>query len=172
MSKRVFGNINWTPTATADVTPLANATYQAVRTSFTSAYDLHLEVNEIYIAGMAGASSPTFMLFARNITAGVTPTALSAPAYDGPLDPLATAPVQTTVTYTAAATGPQRSSALTSARLNLALNAFGGIVRWMAAPREDFVISSVAAPSGEASLSAYTGGTPGAVNSHIVYEQM
>jgi hypothetical protein len=111
-------------------------------------------------------------MFARSSTLAVTPTALSAPAYDGPLDPATADLAAVPITFTAAATGPQRSAVVTSARLNLALNAFGGIIRWVAAVREEFVIFSATAPAGEATLSAYTGGTPGAVNTHIVYEPL
>lgn len=167
MAKRSFGNINWTPTATADATAHANATYQALKGGSTTQ---RLEVVEVSLEGMGGASTPTFTMLARASTLGITPTALAAPAFDGPLDP-ATAPLAAPpVSYTAAATGPLRSNATTIARLNLGLNAFGGIYRWVSAPREEFVIFGNAVNDGEAILSAFTGGTPGALNSHIVYE--
>lgn len=167
MAKWSFGSVNWTPTATADTTAHANATYQALGGGSATQ---RVEVLEVYEAGVAGASSPTFLMLARSSTLGITPTALAAPAYAGPLDP-ATAPLAAPPTaYTAAGTGPQRSALTTVARLNLAINAFGGIVRWVAAPREEYVVYGTAVNAGEGILSAFTGGTPGAINSHIVYE--
>ncbi len=167
MAKRSFGNVNWTPTATADAVAHANATHQTLKGGSTTQRN---EVIEVYAAGMAGASSPTFLMLARASVLGITPTALAAPAFDGPLDPATAALAAPPVSYTAAATGPQRSAATTLARLNLAINAFGGIVRWVAAVREEFVIFGNAVNDGEAVLSAFTGGTPGAINSHIVFE--
>src|SRR5262245_25093999 len=169
MAKRSFGNMNWTPTATGDASTLANATYQALKGGSTTQRN---EVEEIYVAGVAGASSPTFLMFARDSTLGTTPTALAAPAYDGHLDPSTAALAAPPVSFTAAATGPSRSNSTSQARLNLALNAFGGIVRWVAAPFERFIIYGNAATDGEASLSAFTGGTVGAINTHIIYEPL
>ena len=167
MAKRTFGNTNWTPTATADTTALANATYQALKGGSTTQ---RLEVNEIYMAGNAAVHSPTFMQLARSSTLGITPTALAAPAFDGPLDPNTAALAAPPVSYTAAATGPQRSAVVGDGRLNVDINAFGGVVRWVAAFREDWIIHGSAVTIGESTLSAFTGGTVGALNSHIIYE--
>jgi len=166
MGKRSFGNTNWTPTATGDTTAMANTTYQAIKGASATARN---EVIEIYMAGMvASTSSPTFMQFAYSSTVATTPTALAAPAYDGPLDPAAV--TGATVSFTASAAGPQRSVVVTVPRLNVGINAWGGIVRWVAANREEFIVSGAAATGGEATLSAFTGGTVGALNSHIIYE--
>jgi hypothetical protein len=166
MGKRSFGNTNWTPTATADTSALANATYQALKGASGTARN---EVLEVYMAGMvASTSSPTFMQLAYSSTIATTPTALAAPAYDGVIDPSAV--TGATVTFTAAAAGPQRSAVVTQPRLNLGINAWGGIVRWVAANREEFIIYGATATGGEAILSAFTGGTVGALNSHIIYE--
>src|SRR3989304_1618191 len=136
MGKRSFGNTNWTPTATADTSTLANATYQAIKGATGTARN---EVLEIYMAGMvASTSSPTFMPFAYHSTIGVTPAALAAPAYDGVIDPSSVTAV--TVTFTAAGTGPQRSVVTTQPRLNLGINAWGGIVRWGGAHRGEVLI--------------------------------
>lgn len=169
MAKWSFGNVNWTPTATADAATMANATYQELVGGSTTQ---RVEVIEIYIAGMAGASSPTFTMFALDSTKSATPTALAAPAYNGPLDSATAALAAPQIANTAATTGPQRSNATTLPRLNLGLNAFGGIVRWLAAPREEFILLGNATSVGAASLSAFTGGTAGAVNTHIVYEPL
>lgn len=168
MAKFSFGNTNWTPTATADGAALANATYQALKGGSATQ---KLEVLEIYMAGNANSvNSPTFMQMARASTLGITPTALAAPAFDGPLDPNTAALAAPPVSYTAAGTGSVRSAATSAARLNLGINALGGIVRWVAAIREEWIIFGNAVTVGESNLSAFTGGTPGALNSHIVYE--
>ena len=165
MGKRSFGNTNWTPTATTDTSALP-ASYQAIKGATSTARN---EVIEVYMAGLvASTSSPTFMQLAYSSTLGITPTALAAPAHDGPLDPAAV--TGATVTYTTAATGPQRAATTTLPRLNLGINAWGGIVRWVAANREEFIISGNAVSGGEAVLSAYLGGTVGALESHIIYE--
>ncbi len=69
-----------------------------------------------------------------------------------------------------ATTDPQRSSTLKL--LNIGFNAFGGIYRWVAAPGEEISIVGNTASLGEVSLSAFTGGTPGAMGSHIIYETL
>src|SRR5436309_5583109 len=115
MAKWSFGNVNWTPTATADATTLVNATYQALGGGSATQ---RIEVIEVYAAGVAGASSPTFLMLARDSTLGATPTALAAPAYAGPLDTATAALALPPTAFTAATTGPQRSNATTSARLN------------------------------------------------------
>ena len=86
-------------------------------------------------------------------------------ALDGASAALA-APVKTGNTW--ATNKPQRSSSLHL--LNLSFNAFGGIVRWVAAPGEEIYIVGNTASVGEASLSAFTGGTPGALGAHVIYE--
>jgi hypothetical protein len=54
--------------------------------------------------------------------------------------------------------------------LNLSFNAFGGIVRWVAAPGQEIGMLGNTASLGEISLSAYTGGTPGLMGSHFILE--
>lgn len=167
MAKRTFSVVNWTPTAAADATALPSSTYMGLKGG--SATQL-LTVLEIMVSGFAGASSPTILQLARAGTVETTPTALAAPNSDGPMHPSTAALAAPPVSFVAAATGPQRSSATTDARLDMGLNAFGGIKRWVAAPGAEFVILGNAASAGEAILSAYTGGTVGAISSHIEYE--
>jgi hypothetical protein len=76
------------------------------------------------------------------------------------------APVKTGNTWVT--NKPQRSS--TGHLLNLSFNAFGGIVRWVAAPGEEIYAVGNTTPAGEVSLSAFTGGTPGALGAHLIYE--
>ena len=168
MAKRVFQVPTFTPTATGDAaSALANGTYMAVKGGSGTQ---KIDVLEIAVSGQAGSSSPTFLMFARHSTVAITPTGLAAPASDGPADPATAALTAPPVTFTAAATGPQRSASTSDARLMLQINAFGGIFRWVAAPTMQFGILGNTAQLGESSLSAYTGGTVGAIGAHIIYE--
>ena len=168
MAKRLFQAPNWTPTATADTTALGNATYMAIRGGSATQ---RIDVLDFMISGLApSTSSPTLLQFARSSTIAVTPTALTAPASDGPTDPASAALALPPVTFTAAGTGGQRSAATTDGRLNLSFNAQGGLVRYNSAPGQQFVILGNVANFGEAYLSAFTGGTVGAISAHIEYE--
>lgn len=169
MAKRLFTARNWTPTATADTTALANGTYQALKGGSSTQ---KLDVLEILVSGLVpSTSSPTFLEFARHSTIAVTPTALAAPNSDGPMDPSTAALAAAPVSFVAAGTGPQRSAATTDARLEVSLNAQGGIMKWYAYDRSaPFALLGNTASLGEASLSALTGGTVGAISSHIEYE--
>jgi hypothetical protein len=168
MAKRSFQNPTWTPTATADGNALANGTFMSIGASSAT----HgVNVLEIYIGGQASASSVNIMMFARDSTLGGSLTALAAPVSDGPLDSR-TATTSLALIATAAGTSPQRSATTTSSRLNLSLNAFGGIVRWVAAPGEEWGITGVTVSISESSLSAFTGGSVGLIGAHIIYEPL
>lgn len=170
MARRVFQAATYTPTATADATALGSSTYQSIEAG--SATQM-ININEIQIGGQApSASSPCIMMFARNLTAATTPTALAAPNGDGPLNGATAALAIPPVTYTAAATGPQRTNTATTARLNLSVNAYGGIVKWFANPGEEWVIIGTSVSIAPSSLSAYTGGSVGLIGSHIIYEPL
>lgn len=170
MSKRVFGVATFTPTATGDTANLTNATYMALAASGAGA---GLQVSEIFIGGQASASSINLMQWARDSTVGASVAALAAPNSDGFMNAaLASALSSSMVSYVAATTAPQRSAAISQARLHLNLNSFGGIVRWVAYPGEEWWITGVTVNTSESSLSAYTGGSVGAIGAHIVYEPM
>lgn len=171
MAKRIFQQMTWTPTATADTTGLAATTYMYISGGNATQ---SLQVIEIYEGGQATSSAVNIMCFARVSTVATTPTALAAPNSDGPMgsntQALATAPISCV-----AATGnPQRSALTVDARLNLTFNAFGGIVRWQAAPGEEWGIIgnavSSATQAGPGVLSAFTGGSVGLMGAHIIYE--
>lgn len=167
MGKRSFQCPVWVPTATADTTNLVNNTFMAIgATNATSG----LLVQEIEIGGQNSASDVKIMMFARDSTLGATLTALAAPNSDGPMHTLGQAGQTGSLTYAFANTVPQRSATTTSARLNLTFNGFGGIVRWQAAPFEEWGIVGVTASISESSLSAFTGSGSGAVGAHIIYE--
>lgn len=167
MAKRSFGAATWTPTATADATNLANSTFMSIGASGATA---GLQVLEIYMGGQASASSINIMQFARDSTLVATPTTLVAANSDGPLDTRTAALAAVPITAVQAGTAPQRSAAVTAARLHLSLNTFGGIVRWVAAPGEEWGITGITVNVSESSLSAFTGGSAGLLGAHIVYE--
>lgn len=170
MARRSFQAATYTPTATADASALASGTYQSIEAG--SATQM-INVDEIQIGGQApSASSPCIFMFARNLTAATTPTALAAPNGDGPLNGSTAALAAPAVTYTAAATGPQRTNTATTARLNLSLNAYGGIVKWFANPGREWVIIGTSVSIAPSSLSCFTGGSVGLVGSHICYEPL
>lgn len=170
MAKRSFHQTNWTPTGQADTTALTSGTYMALKGA--SATQL-IDILEIMISGLAGVSSPTLMQMARVTTLEVPAggSALAAPASDGPMHPATAVLAAPPIPFTAAATtGPQRSAATTDAKLELNLNAFGGIVRWVYSPTEQWSQLGNTASLGESVLSAFNAGTVGAVSAHIVYE--
>lgn len=167
MAKRLFQAATFTPTATADATNLANTTYMAIGAGSATQ---SLNVIEIYEGGQASASSINIMQFARNLIIGATVTALAAPNGDGPMSTATAALAAPPVTYVAATTAPQRTNTATTARLNLSFNSFGGVVRWVAAPGEEWNITGTTVSVSESSLSAFTGGSAGLMGAHIVYE--
>lgn len=167
MAKRIFHASNWTPTAQADTAALTNGTYMALKGGSSTQL---IDILEVMISGLAGASSPTIMQLARASTVETTPTALASPNSDGPAHPSTAALAAPPVPFVAAATGPQRSAVTTDAKLDLNLNAFAGVVRWLAGPGAQWSQIGNTASLGESILSAFTGGTVGAISAHIMYE--
>jgi|SRR5215472_8530150 len=168
MGKRSFQCPVWNATATADTTALANNTHMSIGAlNATSG----LLVQEIEMGGQASSSSPLIMMFARDSTLAGTATALAAPSSDGPLHTLGQTAQSGSISFNFVTTTPnQRSATTTSARLSLVFNGFGGIVRWQAAPFEEWGIVGVTASISESSLSAFTGSTTTAIGAHIIYE--
>ena len=167
MAKRVFQQATFTPTATADNSAMANATYMELEAGSATQT---MNVIEIYIGGQASASAVTMTQFARSLAFGSIPTALAAPNGDGPMNTGTAALAAPPVTYVSAGTGPTRTNVATTARLNLSLNAFGGIVRWVAAPGEEWVITGTTVSVSGSSLSSWNAGAAGLVGAHIIYE--
>ena len=170
MSKRVFQVNAFTATATADhATTLANATYMAIS---ALAATNRCAISEIYMGGQSTSSNVNIMMFARHNTIAITPTALSAPNSDGPMDGLTQVVTSACLGFVAATTPPTRSATVTNARLALTYNSFGGIVRWVAPPGGEWFITGVTSLVSESSLSAFSGGAGGVMSAHIVYEQV
>lgn len=156
-----------TPTATADTTNIVDATYVGVVQGGSSTQKInHLEV---MITGQAAStSSPTFMLLSRDSTVAAT-VSLGTGETNAAMDAATAALAAAQVVGNTATTKPQRSSTLHL--LNLSLNAYGGAVRWLARDMgEEISTVGNTASLGELSLSAFTGGTPGAIGAHWVYE--
>jgi hypothetical protein len=154
----------WTPTAVADTTNMTAAGFVALQGGSSTQRS---NILEVYMGGQATSSAPTIMVLARDSTvfSGATSNAVKVVALDPATAALAAPPLGQDV---GSSTLPQRSSTLHL--LNLSFNAFGGIVRWVAAPGEEIGILGNTASLGEVSLSAYTGGTPGLMGSHIIFE--
>lgn len=166
MSKFILQSTSSTPTATADAaTTLANGTHLGVIQGGSSTQ--RVNILEVYLGGQAGASSPSIITLARDSVVGITPGALTASTQTNAILEASGAQTFTTIAFSWT-TPPQRSTTLHL--LNLSFNAFGGIVRWVAAPGEEISIVGNTASLGEVSLSAYTGGTTGLMGSHIIYE--
>lgn len=167
MARWSFVIPTWTPVAVADTVAMTSNGYQVLTGGSTTQ---RIEIGEVYLGGLAGASTPSLMLLARDSTLATTPTALAAPNGLTPFDPNSAALAAPMVGQVAASTGPQRSS--TAKLLAFAFNAFGGIVRLAMPDGYLPVILGSTAPLGEMSLSAYTGGTPGLMTTHMLFEPM
>lgn len=159
-------NKNFTPVAVADAAAFTDNGYLALQGGSGTQRS---NILEVMMGGQATSSAPTLMELARDST--VAATAITAGTNGrGPvaLDPASAALAAPPLAVGASTTKPQRSATLSL--LELAFNAFGGIVRWVAAPGEEIGVLGNTASLGEVSLSAFTGGTPGAMSAHIVFE--
>lgn len=160
-------SLSWTsvtPTAVADTTNYTDSQYCTFLQGGNST--MRLKLTELYMGGEAAASSsPTVMKLARDSTVAATGISGNRNAL---LDGSGTAPATLAVFGNVSTTKPQRSSTLHI--LAPSFNAYGGIVRWVAAPGYEPSVVGNTASLGEVSLSAFTGGTPGAQSGHILYE--
>lgn len=169
MAKRMFETGSLTFGTQAAGTALTTSQFMAAKGGASTQI---VDFLEFLVSGMATASTVAAMTVAYSSTIGTTPTTLASPGFDGPLVGPATALSSTVVTYFAAATGPIMNAAATLARINLGLNLFGGIIRWNAAPTQQWTSVGNAANGGETVLfnSSVGGGSNGLANAHIIYE--
>lgn len=159
MAQYTHGAVGYTPIAHADgATALVSSSYQAVRTETTST----LKVVEFFIGGESTASTVNRMSLRRLSTNAATPTN-QVPAA---LNPLSAASASDG--YVAATTGPTIAS--TQHLANVALNTFGGVVRWVAAPGEEVYATASTAPNGELCLDSISG--TGVVSTDIKFEEI
>jgi hypothetical protein len=165
MALRSLSVITFTPTATADTANLADTTYIAIQGGTSTQ---RIRVEDVYMGGQAGASAPTLMLLSRDSTVGAT-LSLGSGCTDAALDPATAALAAAPATFNTATTKPQRSSTLHLWPFNF--NAFGGLVRINLSPNErELALLGNTASLGELSMSAYSGGTPGAMSGMLIYE--
>ena len=165
MAKWAFASEGFTPVGALDTTNLTNNGYMGLMGGSTTQ---RIDIYEISMAGMATVSAPTPMVLGRDSIVQATPTALTTAQSNAPLDLATAALAAPQIAFTAATTAPQRAATL--AKLSLGFNAFGGTSRWQCYPGQEFKILGNAANGGEASLSAYSGGTPGLITAHLLYE--
>jgi hypothetical protein len=134
----------------------------------------NIDILECLVSGMAAASALGGFVLTRQTSLGVGGiNALASPNSDGAMDPntaaLAAAPV-TSAGYVT--TQPTPSNVATDAHLNLGLNSFGGILRWNAAPFQQWQQYGNAVTIGASILynsTSYFGATANA-SAHIMYE--
>lgn len=167
MAKRSISHKTITPTATADTVDLVDSTYPFALQGGGATQ--RTNILEVYLGGQAGASSPTFMVLARDSQVATGALTADTTLNDAALDAHTAALSAAVKAFNKAATlKPRRDTA--AMLLNLSFNAFGGIVRWVAAPGEEISMYGNAASIGETSLSAFTGGTAGLLGAHMIYE--
>jgi hypothetical protein len=168
MAKRSCSHKTLTPTATADTTNLVDSTYPFAIQGGSSTQ--RTNIIELYLGGQAGASSPTFMVLGRSSQIATGSLTSDTNLLDAPIDAVTAALAAPAVVFNKAATNkPQRSSTL-GGLLSLSFNAFGGIVRWVAAPGCEISMVGNTASLGELTFSAFTGGTAGLLTAHMIYE--
>lgn len=164
MAKWSASASGWTPVAVADTTNMTDNGHSTIQGGSSTQ---RIAVSEIKVAGQAAASSPTNLVFGRTSTVGATLTAARLAALDPATAALAAPPTH----YQASTTKPQRSSTLGMLQ-TLAINAFGGALRWVAREGSEPTLLGNTASFGELSLNAFTGGTPGAIDSTIILEPL
>jgi hypothetical protein len=171
MAKRVFTSGGLTFTASAAG---SQATQNGYMSLVGAAATQITDVLEVLITGKAAASVVTAFYLARQSTLGTGgAVALAAQQSDAPMH-FATgalaAPVVAAVDYTTNEAIP--SAATTDAKLNLGINSFGGILRWNAAPTQQWSMVGNTASGGGTILwnSSLAGGATALADAHIIYE--
>jgi len=168
MSKRTFMTQGLGFTATAVSTALSSGTYMGIHSSVSTQV---IDILEILISGMASASTVGAFQFSQVNTTASQITALAAPHHDFFNNISGTTLSSTPATFTAATTNPAATSVVGALVLNLGLNAFGGIIRWNAAPTQQ--ITLVGGAANQMVLynnSTQGGGATASCNAHIIYE--
>lgn len=171
MARRIVSITTLTPTAYADTTSMTSATYPFIAQGASATQQS--KIHEISISGQAAStSSPTFMILSRNSSISSSGGASNGTGQtDAAMDTATVALASAVVTGNTNATGPARSSTLHL--MNCSVNAFGGVYFWRANKWDECLdIVGATASLGEVSLSAFTGGTPGAIGAHMIYETL
>ena len=155
--------IGWTPVAVADTANFTDAGHHSLQGVTTPGT---VNVLEVFLGGEATSSTVNQMVFGRDSTVGVTLSYATVSGYTAALHPSTAA--ARAVGFNTATTKPQKSSTLHL--LSLSMNAFGGIIRWVAAPGEELTMIGITQPMGECSLTSVSG--TGKLSSGIVFEEM
>lgn len=169
MACRVTSMTSLTPTGTANAADLVDATYPFLLRGGTATQ--RNKIYEIYLGGLAVVTSPTLMKLALSSIVGTGTNSLSTGQKDAPVDTSTAAlAAPALVGNTNATLKPQRS---TSLHLHdLSFNAWGGFVLRQFPPGQEPVIIGASANTGEVTVSANTGGTPGLLGGNMVYESL
>ena|SRR3990167_1685169 len=154
---------NWTPVAVADTTNFTDAGHHSLQGGSSTQ---RINIWEVKMAGLAGASAPMQTLLARHSTVGATLSGGIITATDPATAALAAPPVA----FTTSTTKPQRSSTLKL--LDLAFNAFGGLIRLQLPPEGPISMLGNTASFGELGISSLSTGTVGLTASHIIFETL
>jgi hypothetical protein len=175
MAKRLFTTENVTFTATANGSPIGTPTTPSWMAVKGGSGTQIIDILEILISGMNTSSVVAAMTFTRvtALESAAGGSALAAPNADGLMNPSGTALSSTVVVFVAATTtGPTPSNVTTDAKLNLSLNTFGGILRWNAAPTQQWWVVGNTTTTGESILynNSSGGGSTCLANAHIMYE--
>ena len=179
MARRLTAMTTMTPVAFGDAASLTAGNYPfAIRGGSTTQLT---NLWEVSISGQApSSSSPTFMILSYHSTVSVGALSFSGAGAGGndvnmnPATAALGAPVA--VGNTAATTQPQRT--LAGHLANCSVNSFGGVYFWRANRTEEcFTMlgnANASAPNQgvEIGLSAFTGGTPGLIGCHWIYETL
>lgn len=156
-------NTNWTPTAVGDALAFTSGGFFALQGGSSTQ---RLQVTEVKIGGLATSSAPSQLMLARDSTVGGTLSGGNLAALDPSSAALAAPPVQ----FNTATTKPQRSSTLQI--LPLGLNTYGGVIRWAVPLSEGVGLLGNTASLGELSISHLLNGTPGLMDSAIIFEPL
>lgn len=155
---------SWAVEARADASNKTDGKYHAIIGDSTTRM---LRITEVMVSGEAAAAALALMKLARDSTVGAT---LSNGAGAAIAALSSGAPTVRATTFDTATTKPQSSATLHL--LQLSLQAFGGVIRWVAAPGQEIYQVGNAVNVGETSLDAFTGsGTP-TISSHIHFEEL
>lgn len=162
MGMKVSSSVTgWTPTAVGNTADLTSAGYHALQGYASPGI---VQIIELFMGGEATSSTVNEMEVARDSTVGAT-LSFGAGGYAAALSPNYT---KQAAAFNTATTKPQKSATLHL--LSPAFNAFGGVVRWVAAPGEELIMVGASASFGEISLTSASG--TGKLSSTIIWEEL
>ena len=130
--------------------------------SLTTGLQEIARTNEVSIGGEATTSTVNRMAIRRSTSNLTSPTA-QTPAKVSSTSPAAYTDAATT------ATG-QPTTAAAPAIWTYALNVFGGVVRWVAAPGQELLVQGATAGNNEYSLESSSG--TGAISCQMIFEEI